>query len=334
MAEVKGKQTLNDTLKEVQQEIFKNINCVKIGRIMDFDPESKMATVAINFENVENEKDVDIYKNESYTTSPYVEDLPVIGNCFHQPIIPGMSVLCLFNDKNIDKWYYNDTTTQPINDRKHDLSDGFILCGLDNVINNSFAKPYWWEPVPNLPKVCDCPIPHWGYDNDHARLRYESGDVSVGGDGVTICGRDYMDVKIFSEGGMVGVYPMGNFEVNNSKGRFIAHGQGYSWFDFEKPEGKFTMYNEFYKKPNKDDPTAPDFILSDMYRILRQAKAVMGLMIEALVLHDGELGNPAAAEIAAATAGLLDFAYRVDSLFVPGDGQIIEEIVEEGTPGV
>ena len=45
MAEIKVKQTLNDTLKEYQQEIFKNINCVKVGKIVSFNPEKKVANV-------------------------------------------------------------------------------------------------------------------------------------------------------------------------------------------------------------------------------------------------------------------------------------------------
>lgn len=311
MAEIKVTQTTNDVLKEFQQEILKNINCVQIGKIIAFDAEAKTATVALEFENTETEKDVELYRNEFEQYEPLVTDLPVIGNCFHQPILEGMSVLCLINDRNIDKWYYNDTTTEPISERKHDVSDGFILCGLDNVINNSFARPSWWNPPEGLPKVCDCPIPKYGYDNDHARLRYEAGDVSCGWDGVTICGRDYMDVKIFAEGGMVGVYPWGNFEINNSYGRFIAHGHGYAWFDYESPDGMFTFFNEKYTKPNTQDPTKPDFILSDMYRILKQIKAVLSK-------HDAALQGVAAAEI-------LDLILRIDSLFVPGDGQIIEE---------
>ena len=308
MAEIKVKQTLNDTLKELQQEIFENINCVKIGKIVKFNPEKKVADVAILFMNYDGKPET-IYQNECELQNPIIEELPVIGNCFHQPIIEGMSVLCLFNDKNIDNWFYDDSTDIPINNRKHDVSDGFVLCGLDNMINNSFEKPGWWEPIPDLPEVCDCPIPHWGYDNDHAQLRYGAGDVSVGYDGVTICGRDYMDVKIFSEGGIVGIYPMGNFEVNNSIGRFIAHGKGYSWFDYEDPKGKFSLFNGSYTKPN-DEPElvdSPDtFILSDMYRILKQIKKVLSV-------HDSALENIAQGDIN-------ELILRIDSLFVPGDG--------------
>lgn len=308
MAEIKVKQTLNDTLKELQQEIFENINCVKVGKIVSFDAKKKVAKVAINFYNYEGKPET-IYRNECELENPIIEELPVIGNCFHQPIIEGMSVLCLFNDKNIDNWFYDDSTNSPRNNRKHDVSDGFVLCGLDNMINNSFEKPSWWQPIPDLPKVCDCPIPHWGYDNDHAQLRYGAGDVSVGYDGVTICGRDYMDVKIFAEGGLVGIYPMGNFEINNSKGRFIAHGKGYTWFDYENALGKFSLFNGSYTKPN-DEPELADspdtFILSDMYRILKQIKKILSL-------HDSILENVAQADI-------LELILRIDALFVPGDG--------------
>ena len=308
MAEIKVKQTLNDTLKELQQEIFENINCVKVGKIVKFNAEKKVADVAILFMNYDGKPET-IYRNECELQNPIIEELPVIGNCFHQPIIEGMSVLCLFNDKNIDNWFYDDSTDIPINNRKHDVSDGFVLCGLDNMINNSFERPSWWEPIPDLPEVCDCPIPHWGYDNDHAQLRYGAGDVSVGYDGVTICGRDYMDVKIFAEGGLVGIYPMGNFEVNNSIGRFIAHGKGYSWFDYEDPKGKFSLFNGSYTKPN-DEPElvdSPDtFILSDMYRILKQIKKVLSV-------HDSALEDIAQADI-------FELILRIDSLFVPGDG--------------
>lgn len=328
MAEIKVKQTLNDTLKEYQQEIFKNINCVKVGKIVSFDPEKKVANVSINFFSYD-EKPEFIYKNEMEYEDPIICELPVIGNCFHQPIIEGMSVLCLFNDDNIDNWFYNENTTDKINDRKHDVSDGFILCGLDNLINNSFERPSWWNPIPNLPKVCDCPIPHWGYDNDHAQLRYGAGDVSVGYDGVTICGRDYMDVKIFAEGSSVGIYPMGNFEVDNSKGRFIAHGWGNQWYMFENTQGKFSMFNGFYTKPNKDTsiPGIPDtFILSDMYRLLKQAKKTMADILAALELHIAGQDTASAAAIAAAHLDIIELIARIDFLFVPGDGIDLDEI--------
>ena len=118
-----------------------------------------------------------------------------------------------------------------------------------------------------------------------------------------------MDVKIFSEGGMVGIYPMGNFEVNNSKGRIVAHGKGYTWFDFEHPDGKFSLFNDSYTKPNTEPELidSPDtFILSDMFRILKQVKKVLSI-------HDSELGSPAAGEIN-------ELILRIDALFVPGDG--------------
>ena len=97
MAEIKVKQTLNDTLKELQQEIFENINCVKVGKIVKFNAEKKVADVAILFMNYDGKPET-IYRNECELQNPIIEELPVIGNCFHQPIIEGMSVLCLFND--------------------------------------------------------------------------------------------------------------------------------------------------------------------------------------------------------------------------------------------
>lgn len=304
MAEIKTTQTINDVLKEFQQEIFKNINCVKVGKIVSFDAKKKTAMVSINFRNEEG-KPNSLYQNYCDKQDPFLEELPVIGNCFHQPIVEGMSVLCLFNDNNIDKWYYNDTTRDPINDRKHDVSDGFVLCGLDNLINNSFERPKWWNPPEGLNEIVDCPIPKYGYDNEHAKLRYESGDVSVGGDGVTICSRDYNPVKIYSEGSAIYMHPTEEVVMDNGYGHFFFFGPESVQGVYDRIAGKFALYNDNHTKPNSQEGEPP-FILSDMYRILKQIKKILSI-------HDGELGKPAFADIN-------DLILRIDGLFVPGDG--------------
>ena len=69
------------------------------------------------------------------------------------------------------------------------------------------------------------------------------------------------------------------------------------------------MFNGSYTKPN-DEPELADspdtFILSDMYRILKQIKKILSL-------HDSILENVAQADI-------LELILRIDALFVPGDG--------------
>lgn len=327
MAETKINQTLNDTFKEFQQEVFENLNCIKIGRIISFNAKKKTAVVSINFVNYSG-NDGYLYKNDCDDLEPYIQELPVIGNCFHQPILEGMSVLCLFNDKNIDKWFHNETTFEPINNRKHDVSDGFVLCGLDNLINNSFEQPSWWEPPKDLPEICDCPINKYGYDNDHARMRCDAGDVSCGWDGVTICGRDYAPVKIYAEGSSIYMFPTEEVIMDNSYGHFMFLGPESVIGEYDRIAGKFALYNENYTKPNSV-PGEPPFILSDMYRLLKQAKKCLQDIIKALYTHDDALEDIAAEQIDIAVGSVNDLILRIDGLFTPGDGLIPTEDDEE-----
>lgn len=104
------------------------------GTIWTYDSAKKTAQVSPGYSRVYNDG----------TTKPIpalLVDVPVItlqGGGVHLglPVIPGDECLVVFADFNIDAWFQNGGQPPPLDFRRHDLSDGFALVGV-----NSQARP-------------------------------------------------------------------------------------------------------------------------------------------------------------------------------------------------
>ncbi len=125
--------TLTDAFGQLKLDIFRTLNCVKVGQIQSFDPSRKTAQVQILFRRVLNDGTVSDY--------PVLVDCPVFtlqgGGGFVQfPIAAGDQCLLLFCDRNLDAWFQNGTAAAPFDARCHDLSDGIALVGL-NALSSS-----------------------------------------------------------------------------------------------------------------------------------------------------------------------------------------------------
>lgn len=118
---------MDDLLSESREVVFSNINCVQIGRI----------------EKVNNNQTVEIQiqflrrRPGGQTASyPLLVDCPYIvwqgGDSFiNMPIEAGNYCLVLFNDRNIDDWWETGNIAVPNDTRKHHLSDGIAIIGLN-----------------------------------------------------------------------------------------------------------------------------------------------------------------------------------------------------------
>ncbi len=118
---------LDDLLAEDRETIFSNINCVQIGRI----------------ENVNNDQTVSVQiqflrriPGGQTSRYPLLVDCPYIvwqgGDSFiNMPIVAGNYCLVLFNDRNIDNWWDTGNIAVPSDTRKHSLSDGIAIIGLN-----------------------------------------------------------------------------------------------------------------------------------------------------------------------------------------------------------
>lgn len=124
---------LTDTLTTLKQDIFRSMNCVKIGTIQSFDMAKKTATIKILFKRV--------LPNGTVASYPVLVDCPVFtlqggGGAIQMPIASGDQCIVLFSDRNIDAWFKTGSESAPLNGRTHDLSDGMALVGINSLTSS------------------------------------------------------------------------------------------------------------------------------------------------------------------------------------------------------
>jgi len=118
---------LDNILNDLKNSIFANLNCVQIGKI----------------EKVNNNQTVEIQiqvkrriKGLETVNYPLLVDCPLMvmqgGGAFLEfPVKKGDYCIVLFNDRNIDTWWDTANIKEPLTKRKHSLSDGFALVGIN-----------------------------------------------------------------------------------------------------------------------------------------------------------------------------------------------------------
>jgi hypothetical protein len=116
-----------DTLFSLKDDIFRSLNCVRVGEIQSFDGVKKTAEVQILTKRV--------LPNGKVQSYPLLVDCPVFtlqggGGAIEMPITKGDQCIILFSDRNLDAWYKNGSEAAPFDSRTHDLSDGIVLVGL------------------------------------------------------------------------------------------------------------------------------------------------------------------------------------------------------------
>lgn len=83
------------------------------------------------------ERTISDEKQIRYVQYPLLINVPVlfpqVGNFqFTFPIKPGDECLVVFSDLSIDNWWLNGNVQNPVEQRRHDLSDGIAIFGLMN----------------------------------------------------------------------------------------------------------------------------------------------------------------------------------------------------------
>lgn len=126
--------TMSDLMEKTKRDVFLTLNCVQVGTIEAYSPTLNTATVSINF------KRVTVTGTE--ITYPLLMDCPVVilsgGLCnITFPISKGDECLVLFNDRNIDDWWYSGEIKPPADGRAHSMSDSLILVGIRNKVRAS-----------------------------------------------------------------------------------------------------------------------------------------------------------------------------------------------------
>lgn len=143
ISKLKSTPRLQDVLDALKQDITKNINCVQVGEIKSFNATRQTATVELSIKQVVDEKDG---VKRFQTISPLLE-CPCLflgGGDSYLTIPPkvGDGCIVLFNDRDIDNWFFDGGKKAPASNRRHDFSDGFVIVGFRNLQNaiSSFSE--------------------------------------------------------------------------------------------------------------------------------------------------------------------------------------------------
>jgi hypothetical protein len=121
---------LVDALQVFRDDIFYNMNCVKIGIVQSFDGTKKTAEVQCAFKRV--------LKDGTIVRHALLIDCPVFtlqgGGAFvEMPIAPGDNCLLLFSDRNLDAWFETGSEAPPYDARAHHFTDAIALVGLNSL---------------------------------------------------------------------------------------------------------------------------------------------------------------------------------------------------------
>lgn len=120
---------LDDLLAESRNALLANMNCVQIGQIKKIN-DDQTAEIQIQF--------LRKIQNGGGETRAY----PLLVDCLYfvlngggayvdMPINPGDYCIVLFNDRNIDDWWDTANVAVPADTRKHSISDGMALVGIN-----------------------------------------------------------------------------------------------------------------------------------------------------------------------------------------------------------
>lgn len=174
---------LPDYIKKQLRNLSAEMNCVSIGRIATFYPETQTADIDLVFFRLLSQQPIVPGSQSAPLTDvpvqyPRLLSCPVVimsggagGLTF--PIATGDQCVVLFNDRDIDAWYQSGLTSVPNSNRLHDLSDGMAIVGLRPL--TSSIEDYVTDEVVLFHGVAKVML----QDADHASLVLDANGVSV-----------------------------------------------------------------------------------------------------------------------------------------------------------
>ena len=123
-----NKANIVQTLKGACLKTAQDLNCVRIGIIKEFFPETLTAKVLIT-----NKKTVGLNPDGTQNVREYA---PIIAKvCYCNPfctfpLTEGMECVLLFNDREIESWFINGGVNPRAYERMHDLTDAIAIVGI------------------------------------------------------------------------------------------------------------------------------------------------------------------------------------------------------------
>jgi hypothetical protein len=123
----KAQPQLRDLLDKVKSDVKKELNCHLVAQVESFDKAKNTITARASIKRA--------YSNGTEVEFPLFTDVPVMtlsggGAFISMPITKGDWCLLMFNDRDIDSWWYSGTVAVPNSPRLHSLSDAIALVGL------------------------------------------------------------------------------------------------------------------------------------------------------------------------------------------------------------
>ena len=117
-----------EAFEHLQEDIFRKINCVAIGRINSVNYNEQTVEAFIVYKRLLDNGQVKDY--------PMLLDVPFFvlqggGSFFELPIVQGDFCILLFCDYNFSTWWASGNEREPESMRKHSLSDGIALVGIN-----------------------------------------------------------------------------------------------------------------------------------------------------------------------------------------------------------
>ncbi|PWI77282.1 hypothetical protein DEO48_25305 [Enterobacter sp. CGMCC 5087] len=112
-------------MEQMQRNVSSQLRVALPGIIQSFDPDTVTAVVQPALKGSYDGKSLPL---------PLLVDVPVIfprgGGCtLTFPVTAGDECLLIFGDRCIDFWWQNGGIQEPVDQRQHDLSDGFAIVG-------------------------------------------------------------------------------------------------------------------------------------------------------------------------------------------------------------
>lgn len=115
-------------LDAFKSDIFATFHCVQIGKIEKVTPSEQTVEVTLQIRRPA--------ADGTSSAIPLLVDVPYFvlqggGAYIDLPITAGDYCIVLFNDRDIDTWWSTANMADPATNRKHDLSDGIAIVGLN-----------------------------------------------------------------------------------------------------------------------------------------------------------------------------------------------------------
>lgn len=123
--------TITDILGLLKTNIFANLNCHNIGKILEFNPQTCTCTVEL--------MQIKQFNKKFYTPVPITE-VPLIiygagGGHITMPDPTGTICILLFMDRNIDAFLETEALYVPQTSRMHDFTDCIALTTFKTLVN-------------------------------------------------------------------------------------------------------------------------------------------------------------------------------------------------------